>query len=182
MRRNRNKTVRTLLANHRQLHALSLTALAAIILAGCGYSQQGLYPQNVRTVSVPIFDNHSFYQGTEFDLTEALIKEIELRTPYKVTSASNADTILQCVITSVEQARLSRQRIGSVPQELELRIAVDFRWKDLRTGQTLRQREGFEAVGRYIPTGPVSETLAVGQHAAVQRLAGQIVSVMASDW
>ena len=55
----------------------------------------------MRTVSVPIFDNQSFYQDVEFDLTEALVKEIELRTPYKVTGADRADTILQGEIVSV---------------------------------------------------------------------------------
>ncbi len=161
--------------------AVMVTACVAAV-CGCGYTHQALFPQDVRTVSVPIFQNHSFYQGLEFEVTEALMKQIERRTPYKVTSAHNADTILQGVITSVRQARLSRQRVGGVPQELEVRITVNYEWKDLRTGRMLRQRQGFEAVGRYIPTQPISETLAVGQHEAVIRLARQIVSAMASDW
>ncbi len=150
---------------------------------GCGgYTHTELFPPQVRTVALPIFENRSFYKGIEFDLADALVKQIELRTPYKVTAAANADTILQGAITAVRQVRISRHEVGGVPQELELRIVIDFDWKDLRTGQMLRRREGFEAVGRYIPTRPVSETLAVGQHEAVQRVARQIVSVMAADW
>ena len=137
---------------------------------------------DVRTVSVPIFDNQSFYQEVEFDLTEAVIKEIELRTPYKVTGADRADTILQGEIVSIQQGRLSRQEIGNVPQEMEYRVTTNFEWKDLRTGKMLRQRQGFQSVGRYIPTGPISEPVTVGQHEAIQRTAKQIVSVMAADW
>ena len=58
--------------------------------SGCGYSQQEIYPDHVQTVAIPLFENRTFYQGVEFDLTEALVKEIELRTPYKVISNENA--------------------------------------------------------------------------------------------
>lgn len=150
--------------------------------SGCGYSHQELFPTDVRTVSVPIFDNQSFYQDVEFDLTEALVKEIELRTPYKVTGADRADTILQGEIVSVSQGRLSRQEIGGVPQEMEYRITTNFEWKDLRTGKMLRQRQGFQSVGRYISTGPIFEPLTIGQHEAIQKAAQQIVSIMAADW
>ena len=153
-----------------------------LAISGCGYSHQELFPTDVRTVSVPIFDNQSFYQDVEFDLTEALVKEIELRTPYKVTGADRADTILQGEIVSVRQARLSRQEIGNVPQEMEYRITTNFEWKDLRTGKMLRQRQGFQSVGRSIPTGPIFEPLTIGQHEAIQQVAQQIVSIMAADW
>lgn len=156
--------------------------VASLIQTGCGYSSGELFPDDVRTVAVPIFENKSFYRGVEFDLTEALVKEIELRTPYKVTGTNRADTIIRGTITSVSQSRLSRQSIGGVPQELEVHVMVDFEWKDLRSGQTLRQREGFESVGRYMPAAPVSEPLEVGQHEAVARMARAVVSVMAGDW
>jgi len=152
------------------------------LVSGCGYSHSELFPTDVRTVTVPIFDNQSFYQEVEFDLTEAVIKEIELRTPYKVTSANRADTILRGEIVTIQQARLSRMSTGGVPQELEYRVTVNFEWKDLHTGELLRQRQGYQAVGRYIPARPISEPLAVGQHEAIQRMARQIVSVMAADW
>ena len=156
--------------------------ISMLFMSGCGYSHTVMFPPHVRTVAVPIFDNQSFYQGLEFDLTEALIKEIELQTPYKVTSASRADTILQGQIVAVRQTRLSRRNTGGVPQELEMRITANFEWKDLHTGHMLRRRDGFQAVGRYIPAQPVAESLQVGQHEAVQRLVRQIVSVMATDW
>lgn len=159
-----------------------LTSLCAAVLGACGYTHEQLFRTDVRTVAVPILENRSYYQGIELDLTEALIKEIELRTPYKVTSSSEADTILQGVIVSVQQTRLSREKSGGVPQELEMRITVDYEWKNLHTGQVLRSREGFAGVGRYAPTRPISEPLEIGQHATVQRLATAMVSTMVADW
>ena len=149
---------------------------------GCGYSHRDLFPENVHTVAVPIFENLSFYQGLEFDLTEALIKEIELRTPYKVTGPREADTILQGTIVEMAQNRLSRTATGDLPQELETRLTVDFEWKQIRAGEILRQRRGLEAVERYVPARPIAEPFEVAQHQTVARMARQIVSVMASDW
>ena len=172
---------------HRQNKcALRLKALlfttCTIMLWGCGYAHTDRFPTDVRTVAVPLFENQSFYQGVEFDLTEALIKEIELNTPYKVTGGDRADTIIDGMIVSIDQNRLSRQSIGGVPQELEVRIVVNYLWKYQNTGKTLRHRDGFTAVGRYIPTRPIGEPLEVAQHEAVSRLASEIVSAMGSDW
>ncbi len=156
--------------------------ILGLYVTGCGYTHQRLFPQSVHTVAVPVFENLSFYQGVELDLTEALIKEIELRTPYKVTPSSEAQTILQGMIIEVTQQRLSRTTTGDLPQELETRITVDFEWKQIQRGQTLRRRRGLEAVGRYVPAGPIGEPFDVSAHQAVERLAGQIVSAMAENW
>ncbi|MFA9477849.1 LptE family protein [Phycisphaerales bacterium AB-hyl4] len=152
------------------------------LLVGCGYSPEGVYDDRYRTVAVPIFENRTFWERMQFDLTEAVVKELEQRTPYTVAPSGVADTILQGSITRVEQRRLSRRQEGGVPDEMELTITVDFEWIDLRSGETIRERRGFEAVGRYAPTRPAGERFESGQHAAVQQLARDIVSTMRADW
>lgn len=152
----------------------------ALMLLGCGYSTRSLYPSHIRTVAVPIFENRSFYRGLEFDLTEALIKEIELRTPYKVTLPPQADTILQGTIVRVDQRLLSSTRHGALPQELELEAVVNFHWKDARTGRVLCERRDLVAVGRYVPVRAVGETYSTAQHQLVQDLAGRIVGALAA--
>lgn len=159
-----------------------LLVLVAVMLAGCGYSQQGLYDEQYRTVAVPIFENRTFWERAQFDLTEAVVKELEQRTPYKVTSASVADTILQGSITDVQQRQIARRRASGMPEEMEVTITVDFEWTDLRTGETLRERRGFEAVGRYVPRRPAGERFDTAQHAAVQQLARDIVATLRMDW
>ncbi len=83
---------------------------------------------------------------------------------------------------SVSQTQLSRRFEGGLPQELELRYVINFEWKNVRTGQIIRQRKGFEAVGRYVPSLPVSEDVRSAQVQAAQGAADAIVSVMRSDW
>jgi len=153
-----------------------------VALSGCGYAHKSTYPTGIRSVAVPIFKNKSFYQGAEFDVTEAVIKEIETRTPYKVVAEAGADTILEGTIVSIDQTRTARRREGGVPEELEFRVAVSYEWKNMQTGQVIRSRQGQEVIGRYIPSRPVSETYFTGQHEAAERIAQYVVSAMRADW
>jgi hypothetical protein len=163
------------------LGVLALVVVSAG-LTGCGYSSKELFPTEYLTVAAPIFENRTFYRGIEFELGEALTKQIESRTPYKVVSPGVAQTQLEGTITHIDQRQLSRRRPGGVSQELELTVTVDFVWKDLGKGGVIRDRRGFQAVGRYVPTAGVGEPCEVAQHQAVQRLARDIVSTMQADW
>jgi hypothetical protein len=154
--------------------------MAMLCLTGCGYSHKTLYPADVNSVRVDIFNNRTFYRGMEFDLTEALIKEIELRTPYKAISTDGADTVLEGTIVNVSQHLLSRRRRGGLPQEMEIQLMVDFTWRNIRTGQILADRKGFVVVGRYL--SPLGESLPVGQQEVAQKMAVQIVSSLAEPW
>src|SRR5262245_52882851 len=91
---------------------LGVIALAscALLLPSCagdghftilGYSTKPNYDCNIRTVRVPIFKSRTYMAATpvpgmEMDLTRAVIREIEARTPYKVAQ-ENADTELKGV-------------------------------------------------------------------------------------
>jgi len=163
--------------------ALLAGGLLAAALPGCGYSQADVYPDGVKTVVVPMFENKTFYRGVEFDLTEAVVKEIELRTPYKVVSNEEvADTRLTGTVVDLRQHQGSRRRPGGLPQEMEITLTVDFEWRDMRTQENLTQREGFVVAGNYLPTRGLGERFETGQHQAVGRMAERIVSEMRSPW
>jgi hypothetical protein len=168
--------------NHARRFANFVPLLLAAFLTGCGYSHGGTFPKEVSSIAVPIFENRTPYRDVEFDLTEALVKEIELKTPYKVVRSGDADTILVGVVTQVDQRVLSRRAVGGLPQEMEVSIVVSFEWKNQRTGNSLRDRKGFATVGRNVPGLPVGEPYEIARHEASQQLARDIVSVMREKW
>ena len=74
-----------------------LTALSALLLCSCesggnftilGYTTKPNYDPNIHSVYVPIFKNLTLRRGVEFDLTRAVVREIEAKTPFKVVSIS----------------------------------------------------------------------------------------------
>src|SRR5689334_21141965 len=75
----------------------ALTICCLLCLTGCiGYhvGTNSLYAPDVATVYVPMIESDSYRRDLGERLTEAVIKEIELKTPYKVVSTPNADSIL----------------------------------------------------------------------------------------
>jgi hypothetical protein len=169
----------------------ALPLMAALFGTGCGYTQadyaasadgtpRSLYRTDVRTVAVPIFDNRSFERNVEFDLSKAVVAYIESNTPYKVVPKERADTILEGEITRIEIDTVSNSAQAAIPQEQLLTLAVNFTWKDLRTGRILTQRRRFEQSGTYYPT--LGEGRFVGTQQNVERLAVAIVQELQADW
>jgi hypothetical protein len=166
----------------RGLSALSLVLLVVFALTGCGYTTSELYPTQYNSVSVPNFANRSGERNVEFALHEALVKEIEHRTPYKVVSGSGlADTQLTGTVTSVDRRLVSRDATAGLPQEIEITVTVNYEWRDLRTGKTLRGVRGFSSAGQFVPNRTVGEFDEDGRRLAIQRLAQDIVSQMRDD-
>lgn len=137
--------------------ALALCAIA-FLLPACesdghfaifGYSTEPNYDCSIHTVYVPIFENRTFYRDVEFDLTKAVIREIEAKTPYKVVSCrENADTELVGSIATITKNILNRNQLNEV-REAQMVMNIEITWRNLRTGEVLSQAR---PTG---PTGPV---------------------------
>lgn len=161
---------------------LALLLVVFTLLTGCGYTTTELYPTDYQTVSVPYFDNRSETRAIEFNLREALIKQIEQRTPYKVlSSAGSADTVLTGTVTGVDRQLISRDSIAGLTQEVEVQITIDFEWRDRRTGETVRAYRGLTSAGQFVSNRTIGEFGDDGTRLAVQRLANEIVSRMRED-
>ena len=162
-----------------------LQATIATALAGCGYSTRPMYPCSVQTVYVPMFQSKVFRRGMEFQLTEAVIKEIERKTPYKVVRSANAYTTLKGEIKGARK-RVLIQTPEDEPRELEMALTVDIEWRDNRSGALLchNQSEGTPILVRqsdlYAPE--LGQTTATAVHEAIDKLAVQIVAMMEEPW
>ncbi len=157
-------------------------------LGGCavdpsrGYSFASTYDRNIRTIAVPIFQNETYSSGLEVRLTEAIIKEIQRSTPWRVVRNSNAATTLSGRLTHVDVFQLTRQRETGLVQEEAVKLTADFDWMDNRSGETLVSRRNFTALASFVPHRGVGEPIERGQDAAINALARDIVAQLQSDW
>ena len=162
--------------------------LIALMLTGCasdptkGYSSATLYPKGINTIAIPIFASDSYTRDVEFELTDALIKEIEARTPYKVVPADRADTVILGQVREIKLDQLSKSRTTGLSEEVIISVSIDFQWKDLRSGKPLLERKAFAGNALFVPSRPSSEPIELGEFAVVQQLARDIVSELQSDW
>ena len=149
-------------------------------LAGCGYTTQRPFPTDIRTIHVEMFHTKEFRRELEFRLTEALIKRIEMDTPYRIAPKRTADAVLSGEILSVENRTIGDELAGDLPREIGSTLTVRFRLQDLRSGKTVigRQRSVYQA--SYIPR--LGESFTQGMTRAVEGMASAIVEEMESDW
>jgi hypothetical protein len=84
------------------LAAAGLAALAGA-LSGCGYGAGFRARAGVESVAVPVFENRSLRREVEFPLTEAVVREVQRRTPLAVLPEGRADLVLRGTIESFEQ-------------------------------------------------------------------------------
>jgi len=165
--------------------ALLCCCLCAFGLCGCdgvaGYSNESLFPQNVETVRLEMFDNQTFRRGVEYELSDALSKRIEADTPYKiVTDTDRADTVISGQIVSIEEMALSADReIGTVLEsEVVLRAVVH--WKNLRTGQLMIDHRTVDASATY--SAYQMQDFKYASTLAANNLARKIVELMEGGW
>jgi hypothetical protein len=129
------------------LPLLAVSALA-LVLPACewdghftvlGYTTRPNYDPNIHTVYVPIFKNKTVWRGLEFELTEAVVREIHAKTPFRVVSdRAEADTELTGTIVSYNKAIINRNQLNEV-REAETTLSVEVFWRNIRTGEILSQ-------------------------------------------
>ncbi|OYP37503.1 LPS assembly lipoprotein LptE [Rhodopirellula sp. MGV] len=170
---------------------LMLIALALVWLpVGCAsyrFGADALYPAGVRTVHIPVVRNETFRPDLGKQLTEALVREVERRTPYKVVSSPLADSVLSCKIVMQNKTVLT-EVLSDDPRALDTAITVHANWNN-RHGQSLMQNSivssdvdmtGFSQNARFVPEA--GQSIDTANLQAIEQLAGRIVSQMESRW
>jgi hypothetical protein len=159
---------------------LTLAAGAMLLATGCGYSTKRPFSDDVQTVHVKMLHSKEFRRDLEFALTEALVKRIEMDTPYKIAPLETADTVFSGEIIEVRNRTIGDDFKTQLPRETSSTIVVAYRWKDLRTGRTLAQHPRFLWTTHYIP--PVGQSFSTGMVRGLDQMAEAIVETMETPW
>jgi len=165
----------------------ALGSAGLLSASGCGYHLGNAFPADVRTVYVPIFTSEDYRRGTEFQLTEAVQRQIQLRTNYRLVKSDTADTKLTGKIKSIRKNVQGMDRFDD-PRQLQIQYAVDVTWEDLRTSRILAQNQvaiepemnHLFATGDMAPE--VGQSLATATQEAIDKMARHIVDLMQNSW
>jgi hypothetical protein len=122
-----------------------------------GYTTKPNYNTEYHTVHVPIFKNRTFEHNLERDLTQEVVRQINLKTPYRVVPCwQDADTELTGTIANATKSILNRNQLNEI-REAETALAVELVWRDLRTGEILSGKKRADqgvALNTQIPSMP----------------------------
>ncbi len=156
-------------------------------LCGCGtsglggYTNDWLYPREVDTVYVEMFDSKSYRRGHEYVLTDAICKRIEAETPYKIVSDRDfADSVLSGEISRIGSGVLAMDRETGRPLEQEVQLYVTVNWKNLETGELLIDNEIVTASSTY--SSQLGQDFDYSAAVAANRAAQRVVELMEETW
>ena len=165
-------------------------SLLVVMVAGCiGYhvGANSLYAADVATVYVPMIESDSYRRDLGERLTEAVVKEIELKTPYKVVSTPDADSVLTARFISDSRQRLIQNGFSD-PRVSQTDLRAEVNWINRRrqplvAAQSIPIPTELLAVSQTTNIIPeVGQSVATSQQQAIQRLAQQIVGTMEAPW
>jgi outer membrane lipopolysaccharide assembly protein LptE/RlpB len=146
--------------------------LAAILLAGCGYSTRGSLPDHIKTVAVPIFKNRTLEPGVESAITSGVVNAFSSGGRVKVVPIDEADAVLQGEVVGYSLDGLSFDTNANV-RAYRLRLVLNVEFRDVRRSAMLWRQEGLQETSDFQVAGQVSDTIARGQ-GAVQQAAAEI--------
>jgi Lipopolysaccharide-assembly len=181
--------------------ALALFTTAALVcLAGCGgmsirgsaaRSEDGGFfgwhfyapfdTSEVKTVFVS-FKTQTFRRDLEKQLTEAVLKEITLRTPYKIVgNPKEADSILKGMITFGDK-NLVVEAPTNFPRELSAMMTVQVNWTHNPPNEVEKTRLPTVVTETINFVPEVGETTLTAFNHVIQSIAKQIVDMMEQPW
>ena len=172
---------------------LAALACGAASLAGCAsyrFGNNTLYAPNVRTVYVPMIQSDSFRNVSSVDLgerlTEAVCKEIEKRTPFKVVGSAEADSVLTARIVA-DTKRMQVESPTDQSRMVEMNIQVLVTWADrggavLASGAVPLPAASVD-VGQAAALVPeYGRSVVSTQQEGLVKMAQQIVGLMEEPW
>ncbi len=169
-------------------HALLSWLACVLMLGACGSDPSkgwvlgSTYDSGIKTVAIPVVKNASYDREVGYLLTNALIREVETRTPWKVVGETVADTLLEVSITRVDLRQLSQSRLTKLDQEMAVQLTVDWNWERLDDNTTITGWDGMGTNGLFFPSNPLGEPIELGRLESVQLMARAIVDRMAKSW
>lgn len=168
--------------------AAAVLAAASLAVAACspdpreGWSGASPWPSQYRSVAVPILQNRTYARQLDAQITEAIVKQIEAVTPYKVAGPGSADTSLRGTIVAVELREISKSLVTGLGEEVALQVTLDYEWVDLRTGRPIVARRNFVGTAVFTPSRPAREPLELAGFEVAQQLAREIVDSLQGEW
>lgn len=155
----------------------------ALVTSGCGYHTAGKavrVPPYVKTLAVPAFVNQTQTYRIEAILTEAVVREFNTRTRYKIVSDPNgADAVLRGWVTGTQLAPLTYDsntgRASSALVTVNMRVVLTD-----RNGKILYENSNYTYREQYQVSRELSSFFEE-QGPAMQRLSTDFARTLVSN-
>ena len=165
-----------------------MLAMMCIVQMSCGYTQKTVLPKNIKSIYVDTVKNkidvreiYLYVPGLEMDITNAIIRRLQIDGNLKVTTREKADAVLELDLVRFQQEGLRFTSLESI-SEYRMYAVLDMKLIDGKTSEILWHEPNFSGDDEYF----VSDIRTLSQEEAaqdtVQRLAVNVVDRIVEDW
>jgi hypothetical protein len=169
-----------------------LVTATILTVTGCAayrFGNETLYAPDVATVYVPMIESDSFRRDLGERLTEAVQKEIDAKTPFKVVgSPDGADSVLGARLLN-DRKIVTVENQNDDPRTVEIGMTAEVTWINRRRQPLCPPTSVPLPAELFIPMGQTAaqlpeagQSVATQQQVAIERLAQQIVATMEEPW
>ena len=166
-----------------------LRAVAVVLtlagMAGCGYHRAGAATHisaNIRTLAVPIFTSKVPGYNTETVFTQAVVRELNTRTSYRVLTSgdgTNADAVLHGMVVGEAVSPLTYNSSSGQTSSYLVSVTVKVQLVE-QDGTVLYQNDAFAWREQYQSTQDLSGFVQE-DGAAVRRMGEDFAEALVSD-
>lgn len=156
----------------------------ALVGAGCGYhvvGQNRILPKTWRTISVPVFVNHTLHYRLSQRFTEAVVRELEARTTYRIVpDPKQADAVLLGQLTSIEAVPVLYDSATGRATTMLVTVTAKVSLENRKTKKVVYQDDKFVFRDEYeLSTDP--KTFFDEENPAIGRMSRDFASRLVSD-
>ena len=162
---------------------LPIATLLLLAASGCGYHTAGTavrLPADLHTIAVPTFINGTEYYRVEQIMTEAVVREFNTRTNYRVVSqAVSADATLNGRITSAYVSPVTYDSTTGRTTTAMVTMTIAVRLVD-KKGNVVFEQPGYQFREEYEVSRDIT-TFFQEETPAVDRMAGDFARELVSN-
>ncbi len=170
------------------IYRLFVCLFLTVHFSGCGYTQKNVLPKGIESIyvdtvknKIPIQEVYVYVPGLEMDITNAVIRRLQVDGNLVVKTREEADAILEIDLVRFEQEGLRFTSLESV-EEFRMFLVVDMLLSEASSGKKIWKEEGFSGDAEYYVSDVTSVNREEASRRSVSRLAKNIVDRIVEDW
>ena len=160
----------------------SITAflvLGVAVLSGCAhYTWKSGVPEDMRTVSVPVFRNEGSVTGLGSEITRQVLREFEREGTLKIASSGEAALEVQGIVKDADSSSVAYGRkSGQRNREFRLRSTAIVSFVDKKSGKVIVNNKHYTASTTFV----AGDDMLTGERDASGRLAEEFARLIVDD-
>lgn len=156
--------------------------MAAVLLAGCGYSTTSRTAKDIKSIYVPFFENQTAEPNLEISVTERIIQNLVDDNTLKVVPEDAADAVLDGRIVEFKNQPFSfNQDLNAEEYIVMIKVVVTL--FNRRTNEPIWQDRTFQGDGSYFiePVG-AGQTFNGAVEESLREITERILNLTVQDW